>query len=104
MQFTVPAPFSLILHCFIVPLKFLRFVYHRLFYKLLRLYFHSEKRHAVLVKISSVRELVLGAPLKVILKHLASKTVAPNVDSFVALVHRPKESYFVIPQVQYFLS
>ncbi|CAA7408658.1 unnamed protein product [Spirodela intermedia] len=59
---------------------------------------NEEQRHAVLVKISSVRELVLGAPLKVILKHLASKTVAPNVDSFVALVHRPKESYFVIPQ------
>ena len=49
---------------------------------------------------SSVRDIVLGAPLKVILKHLASKTVAPNLDSFLALVHRPKESYFVLPQVE----
>ncbi|XP_078429078.1 arp2/3 complex, 34 kD subunit p34-Arc [Wolffia australiana] len=59
---------------------------------------NEEQRRAVLMKISSVREIVLGAPLKKILKHLASKTVAPDVDSFVALVHRPKESYFVIPR------
>jgi len=41
---------------------------------------------------------VLGAPLKLLLKHLSSKTVAPNVDKLVALVHRPNESFFLAPQ------
>ncbi|XP_068658645.1 actin-related protein 2/3 complex subunit 2A [Aristolochia californica] len=58
----------------------------------------EEKQHRFLVKLASVREVVLGAPLRVILKHLASRTVAPDVDRLVALVHRPKESFFVVPQ------
>ncbi|XP_006644453.1 actin-related protein 2/3 complex subunit 2A [Oryza brachyantha] len=58
----------------------------------------EEQRNAVLTQIASVREVVLGAPLKLLLKHLASKTVAPNVDKLVALVHRPNESFFVAPQ------
>ncbi|MQL83777.1 hypothetical protein Taro_016267 [Colocasia esculenta] len=60
----------------------------------------EEQRHALLSKIASVREVVLGAPLRVILKHLASRTVAPNVDKLVALVHRPEESFFVVPQAE----
>ncbi|CAL0313218.1 unnamed protein product [Lupinus luteus] len=59
---------------------------------------NQEQKHAFLVKVASIREVVLGAPLRVILKHLASRTVAPNVDPLVALVHRPKESFFVAPQ------
>ncbi|KAF8408548.1 hypothetical protein HHK36_004611 [Tetracentron sinense] len=59
---------------------------------------NEEQRHALLVKIASVREVVLGAPLRVVLKHLASKTVATDVDRLVALVHRPKESFFLVPQ------
>ena len=59
----------------------------------------AEQRQAVLVKVASVREVVLGAPLRVILKHLASRTVAPDMDPLVALVHRPKESFFLVPQV-----
>ncbi|XP_061348790.1 actin-related protein 2/3 complex subunit 2A [Gastrolobium bilobum] len=59
---------------------------------------NQEPRHAFLVKVASVREVVLGAPLRVILKHLASRTVAPDMDPVVALVHRPKESFFLIPQ------
>ncbi|OIV93691.1 hypothetical protein TanjilG_16542 [Lupinus angustifolius] len=59
---------------------------------------NQEQKHAFLVKVASIREVVLGAPLRVILKHLASRTVAPNVDPLVALVHRPKESFFVVPQ------
>lgn len=51
------------------------------------------------MKIASVREVVLGAPLRVVLKNLALKTVAPDVDQLVALVHRPEESFFLIPQV-----
>ena len=54
---------------------------------------------AILTQIASIREVVLGAPLKLLLKHLASKTVAPNVDKLVALVHRPNESFFLAPQV-----
>lgn len=51
------------------------------------------------MKIASVREVVLGAPLRVILKHLASRTVAPDIDPLVALVHRPRESFFLVPKV-----
>jgi len=51
-----------------------------------------------LTQIASIREVVLGAPLKLLLKHLASKTVAPNVNNLVALVHRPNESFFLAPQ------
>ncbi|XP_019053733.1 PREDICTED: actin-related protein 2/3 complex subunit 2A isoform X2 [Nelumbo nucifera] len=58
----------------------------------------EDQQHALLVKIASVREVVLGAPLRLILKHLSSRTVAPDVDQLVALVHRPKESFFLVPQ------
>lgn len=57
-------------------------------------------RHALLVKLASVREVVLGAPLRVILKHLASRSVAPDMDPLVALVHRPMESFFLVPQAE----
>ncbi|KMZ63416.1 Actin-related protein 2/3 complex subunit 2A, partial [Zostera marina] len=57
------------------------------------------KRQDVFLKIASVREVVLGAPLRIILKHLATRTVAPDMDPIVALVHRPNESFFLIPQV-----
>ncbi|XP_058101055.1 actin-related protein 2/3 complex subunit 2A [Magnolia sinica] len=60
----------------------------------------EDLRHALLVKIASVREVVLGAPLRVILKHLANRKVAPDVDRLVALVHRPKESFFLVPQAE----
>ncbi|KAG1346443.1 actin-related protein 2/3 complex subunit 2A [Cocos nucifera] len=60
----------------------------------------EEQRQALLVKIASVREVVLGAPLRVVLKNLASKTVAPDVDQLVALVHRPEESFFLVPQTE----
>ncbi|KAE9597938.1 hypothetical protein Lal_00029617 [Lupinus albus] len=59
---------------------------------------NQEQKHDFLGKVASIREVVLGAPLRVILKHLAFRTVAPNVDPLVALVHRPKESFFVVPQ------
>lgn len=59
----------------------------------------EEHRHAILVKIASVREVVLGAPLRVFLKQLASRTVASDIDKLVALVHRPMESFFLVPRV-----
>ncbi|KAK3189119.1 hypothetical protein Dsin_028680 [Dipteronia sinensis] len=58
----------------------------------------EEHKHDLLVKIASVREVVLGAPLRIVLKHLTSRTVAPKMDQLLALVHRPKESFFLIPQ------
>lgn len=58
----------------------------------------EDQRHALLVKIASVREVVLGAPLRAYLKHLASKTGALDVDGLIALVHRPNESFFLFPQ------
>ncbi|XP_057971775.1 actin-related protein 2/3 complex subunit 2A isoform X2 [Malania oleifera] len=60
----------------------------------------EEYRHALLVKIASVREVVLGAPLKMVLKRLASRSTAEDIDKFLAIVHRPKESFFLIPQVE----
>ncbi|KAK3010289.1 hypothetical protein RJ639_011834, partial [Escallonia herrerae] len=60
----------------------------------------EEYRQALLMKVASVREVVLGAPLRVFLKHLASRTVAPERDLLVALVHRPKESFFLVPQAE----
>ena len=52
-----------------------------------------------MVKIASVREVVLGAPLRVVLKHLVSRTIVPAADQVLALVHRPKESFFLVSQV-----
>lgn len=53
-----------------------------------------------MVKIASVREVVLGAPLRVILKKLGSRAVAPNKDRLIAIVHRPNESFFLVPKVK----
>ncbi|XP_057985987.1 actin-related protein 2/3 complex subunit 2A isoform X1 [Hevea brasiliensis] len=60
----------------------------------------EEFRHSLLVKIASVREVVLGAPLRLVLKHLATRTVAPDMDQLLALVHRPNESFFLVPQAE----
>ncbi|KAF3339568.1 actin-related protein 2/3 complex subunit 2A [Carex littledalei] len=58
----------------------------------------EEQKNAILVHIASIREVVLGAPLKVFLKNLSMKIVGPEAGQPVALVHRPNESFFVIPQ------
>lgn len=60
---------------------------------------YAERRQAMLLKIASVREVVLGAPLRSILKNLASRTVASDHDRLVSLVHRPNESFFIVPHV-----
>ncbi|XP_024534606.1 actin-related protein 2/3 complex subunit 2A [Selaginella moellendorffii] len=52
----------------------------------------------VLTKFASVRSVVLGAPLREILKHLAMNTVSPDADRLTALMHRPRESCFLVPQ------
>ncbi|GAA0184584.1 hypothetical protein LIER_31872 [Lithospermum erythrorhizon] len=58
----------------------------------------EEHKHALLVKVASIRQVVLGAPLQVVLKRLLSRTAAPDTNRPVALVHRPMESFFLIPQ------
>lgn len=65
---------------------------------------HVDQRHIALIKIASVRDVVLGAPLRLILKQLASRTLTtePDVDQLIALVHRPMESFFLVPQVRLF--
>ncbi|CAM6109945.1 unnamed protein product [Calypogeia fissa] len=52
----------------------------------------------IIIKVASLRSIILGAPLREILKHLATGVVAPDADNLVSLMHRPKESYFLIPQ------
>ncbi|KAK1368014.1 Arp2/3 complex 34 kDa subunit [Heracleum sosnowskyi] len=59
---------------------------------------NKEKRNDILVKIAAVRDLVLGAPLRMILEHLASRTLSQAKDRLIALVHRPKECFFLIPR------
>ncbi|MCL7044373.1 hypothetical protein MKW94_021429 [Papaver nudicaule] len=58
----------------------------------------EELQYDLLEKVASVREVVLGAPLRVVLKHLASKRVPPDLDRLIALVHRPRESFFLAPE------
>ncbi|KAI4364989.1 hypothetical protein MLD38_021017 [Melastoma candidum] len=59
----------------------------------------EDRRHSLLVKVASVREIVLGAPLRQLLRALSSRTIVSDTEEEpVALVHRPKESFLVIPQ------
>ncbi|KAJ8568490.1 hypothetical protein K7X08_028023 [Anisodus acutangulus] len=57
----------------------------------------EEHKHALLTKIASVREVVMGAPLRAVLKQLVTRTVS-DLGKPVALVHRPNESFFLVPQ------
>lgn len=57
-----------------------------------------DNKQALLVKVASIREVVLGAPLRVVLKRLLSRTAVPDTDGPVALVHSPMESFYLIPQ------
>ncbi|CAL5412777.1 unnamed protein product [Camellia sinensis] len=63
-------------------------------------FFSKKYRNTLLVKIASVREVVMGAPLRVVLKRLTSRAVAQDTDQLVALVHRPMESFFLAPQAE----
>ncbi|XP_027915423.1 actin-related protein 2/3 complex subunit 2A [Vigna unguiculata] len=67
-------------------------------FNLAKLPANPDQKHAFMVKVASIREVVLGAPLRVILQHLAARTVAPDLDPPVALVHRPNECFFLFPQ------
>ncbi|KAK4419772.1 Actin-related protein 2/3 complex subunitA [Sesamum alatum] len=59
----------------------------------------EEHKQALLVKIASIREVVLGAPLRAVLRQLVSRGVKSNLNKLLSLVHRPDESFFVFPQV-----
>lgn len=71
----------------------------RCFFLLLSL---IEHRQELLGKIASIREVVQGAPLKSVLKQLVSRTVKSELNKLISLVHRPNESFFVVPQVNSF--
>ncbi|CAI9765087.1 unnamed protein product [Fraxinus pennsylvanica] len=58
----------------------------------------EEHRQALLGKIASIREVVQGAPLRAVLKQLVSRTVKSDLNKLISLVHRPNESFFVVPQ------
>ncbi|XP_010519028.1 PREDICTED: actin-related protein 2/3 complex subunit 2A [Tarenaya hassleriana] len=58
----------------------------------------EEYKNSLLTNLASIREVVMGAPLKIILKNLASRTVAPELDGLVAIMHRPDETFFLVPQ------
>ncbi|KAI5073864.1 hypothetical protein GOP47_0011877 [Adiantum capillus-veneris] len=58
----------------------------------------EDDRVELMIKVACLRAIVLGAPLRDVLKHLAAKVMAPEADRLMAVVHRPKESFFVIPQ------
>ncbi|EPS57325.1 hypothetical protein M569_17493, partial [Genlisea aurea] len=59
-----------------------------------------DHKEAILLKIASIREVVQGAPLRAILKQLISRTVKLDLNKLVSIVHRPNESFFVVPQVE----
>ena len=58
-------------------------------------------KQAFLVKIASIRELVQGAPLRAVFKQLVSRGVKSDLNKIISIVHRPNESYFIFPQVNF---
>ncbi|KAK4793496.1 hypothetical protein SAY86_023931 [Trapa natans] len=67
---------------------------------LLKLPPNEEHKQSLLTRIASVREVVLGAPLREVFKRLCSRTVSPDGNKVIALVHRPNEAFFVVPQIE----
>lgn len=45
----------------------------------------------------------MGAPLRAVLKQLVARTVPSDPGKPIALVHRPNESFFLIPEVSNFI-
>ncbi|KAL5706488.1 hypothetical protein ACHQM5_024648 [Ranunculus cassubicifolius] len=60
----------------------------------------EDEEHDLLLRVASLREVVLGAPLRMVLMHLGSRTPATDVDELISLVHRPRESFFVLPEAE----
>lgn len=48
-------------------------------------------------KIASLRAVILGAPMRDILKNLTSKVIVPDGNQVISLMQRPKENLFLIP-------
>lgn len=59
----------------------------------------EDHKNALLMKIASVREVVMGAPLRAVLKNLVLRTVPSSSEKLISLVHRPNESFFLVPQI-----
>ncbi|CAH9113766.1 unnamed protein product [Cuscuta epithymum] len=60
----------------------------------------EDHKHHLLVSIAAVREVVMGAPLRAVLNDLALRTVPSDTEKVIALVHRPNESFFLLPQAE----
>ncbi|KAH7440897.1 hypothetical protein KP509_03G015400 [Ceratopteris richardii] len=58
----------------------------------------EDERAELMIQFACLRAIVLGAPLRDVLKHLAAKVVSPEADRLMPIIHRPRESFFVIPQ------
>ncbi|XP_075501980.1 actin-related protein 2/3 complex subunit 2A-like [Primulina tabacum] len=58
----------------------------------------AKHKRALLVKIYSIQEVVLGAPLRAILKRFFLRTARSDLNQLVSLVHRRNEAFFVSPQ------
>lgn len=57
----------------------------------------EETQIQLIRKIASLRAVVLGAPMREILKNLTSKVIVPNGNQVISLMQRPKENLFLIP-------
>lgn len=60
---------------------------------------NEEQKQALLLKIASIREVVQGAPLRAVLRQLVLRSIKPDPKQLISVVHRPHESFFVVPQV-----
>lgn len=58
---------------------------------------NEETRILLITKIASLRAIVLGAPMRDILKNLTSKAIVPDGNQVISLMQRPKENLFIIP-------
>lgn len=57
----------------------------------------EETQIQLIRKIASLRAVVLGAPMREILKNLTSKVIVPDGNQVISLMQRPKENLFLIP-------
>jgi hypothetical protein len=64
-----------------------------------QLFLTTEDRIQLMIRVACLRAIIMGAPLRDVLKHLLARVVLPKTDQLMAVLHRPGESFFVIPQV-----
>lgn len=60
----------------------------------------EEERLETVSKLASIRSVIMGAPLRQILRALGRGRVYEGADLLTAVMHKPNESYFVSPQAE----